>query len=129
MTVTPVSDSELALVAQVAGRERWSDLSAPPDAHGPRTIAEELAVSRFRTALPRPRGPRATRLQARLALVALSVVVLGACWWVSPTRTAIGVFGAGLFSLIALRRSQRRQRPPDGGRRGPAALVTAMRGR
>jgi hypothetical protein len=33
--------------------------------------------------------------------------VLGACWWVSPTRTALGLIGAGLFSLIALRRRGR----------------------
>lgn len=126
MPVSPVSDAELALVAQVAGREGWGDLSAPPDAHGPRTIAEELAVSRFRAALPPARPAPLGRLKARLALVALSVLVLGACWWVSPTRTAIGLVGAGLVSLVALRRSRRRHRP-GAGRRGPAAA--AMRGR
>jgi hypothetical protein len=48
------------------------------------------------------------RIRARLAIVAMAVAVLGVCWWVSPTRTAIGLVGAGLFSLIALRRSRRR---------------------
>ena len=41
-------------------------------------------------------------------MVAISLSVVGVCWWVSPTRTAIGLIGAGLFSLIALRRSRRR---------------------
>jgi hypothetical protein len=40
-------------------------------------------------------------------VAALTVGVLGACWWVSPTRTALGLIGAGLFSLIALRRRGR----------------------
>ena len=90
MSATPISDAELAVVARVAAREGWSDLSAPPDAHPPRSIAEERAVGRFGAALPRARrSPRAARARARLALVVLSVAVLGACWWVSPTRATL----------------------------------------
>jgi hypothetical protein len=58
--------------------------------------------------VPRARDERAIRIRARLAIAVLSVVVLGGCWLVSPTRTAIGLIGAGIFSLIALRRSRRR---------------------
>ena len=47
-------------------------------------------------------------MRARLAIVALTLGVLGACWWVSPARTAIGLVGAGVFSLVAMRRSRRR---------------------
>jgi len=120
MATTPITDAELELVARVAGREAWADLATPPDEHPPRTIAEQLAVARFGSAVPRRRDPRVMRIRARIAIVALSVVVLGACWFVSPTRTAIGLFGAGIFSLIALRRARRREtaaRPP--ARRSP----------
>lgn len=111
MPALTLSDAELAIVAHVAGREAWSDLAAPPESHGPRTIVEELAVTRFHDAVPPPRGPRNTALRARLSLVVLTVIVLGICWWVSPTRTAIGLFGAALFTLIALRRRRPGQRP------------------
>jgi hypothetical protein len=111
MTATEPSDAELALVAAVATREGWTDLAAPPDRHSPRTLAEELAVARFRAAVPKGRrGGRATALRGRLAVAALAVLVLGTCWWVSPTRTAIGLFGAGLFCLVALRRRNRPRR-------------------
>lgn len=118
MPASTLSDADLAVVARVAGREAWSDLGAPPESHGPRTIAEELAVTRFRAAVPVVRRPRITAFRARLIIVAAAVVVLGACWWVSPTRTAIGLFGAGLFSLVALRRRRpaRRRVPRLGGR-------------
>jgi hypothetical protein len=121
-TTTEISDAELALVARVAGREGWGDLSAPPETHGPRTLDEGRAVARFTAAIPgarasRFRGPRATRIRARVAIVALTVGVLGACWFVSPTRTAIGLFGAGLFSLVALRRTRRRAGEPPRPRR------------
>jgi len=116
MHESAISDTELAVVARVAGRESWSDLGAPPESHGPRTIDEELAVLRFRAALP-SRGRRmSTAVRARLAIVALSAVVLGACWLVSPTRTAIGLFGAALFCVVALRR--RRASPRRPGRLG-----------
>jgi hypothetical protein len=126
MPSTTISDTDLAAVARVAGREGWADLSAPPASHAPRTIDEELAVQRFAAAVPRERRRRPGTLHARLALVALSVTVLGACWWVSPARTAIGLIGAGVFSLIALRRARRRERSGAGVRR-PRSLTTAMR--
>lgn len=109
MPSTPVTDAELAVVAAVAGREGWADLSSPPEDHGPRTLSEERAVARFQGAIPRARSARASRVRARLLVVALTVVVLGVCWYVSPARTAIGLVGAGVFSLIALRRARRRE--------------------
>lgn len=116
-TVTP-TDDELALVAAVAVREGWPDLASPPASHGARTLAEQSAIARFQAAIPRAgRNERATRIRARVAIVALSLVVLGACWWVSPARTAIGLLGAGLFSLIAMRRARRRS-----ARGAPAGL-------
>ena len=111
MPDTTLTDAELAIVARVAGREAWSDLGAPPESHGPRTIAEELAVTRFRNAVPPARRTRITALRARLYVAVIAVVVLGICWWVSPTRTAIGLFGAALFTLIALRRRRPGHRP------------------
>jgi hypothetical protein len=110
MPVIVPSDADLAVVARVAGREAWSDLGAPPENHAPRTIAEELAVARFREAIP-SRRRRMTAVQARLAIVAVTAIVLGACWLVSPTRTAIGLFGAAFFCLIAFRRRGRGARP------------------
>jgi hypothetical protein len=109
MTATAPTDDELALVADVAVREGWPDLAAPPPSHGVRTLAEQLAIARFEASVPRrPRSERALRLRARLAIAALTIGVLGACWWVSPARTAIGLVGAGVFSLVAMRRSRRR---------------------
>ncbi len=63
---------------------------------------------RFADAIPSPVNERAKRIRIRVAMVAGALVVLGACWWVSPSRTAIGLIGAGLFSLVALRRSRRK---------------------
>jgi hypothetical protein len=75
-----------------------------------RSLPEQLAIARFEAAVPRPaRSERALRLRARLAIAALTVGVLGTCWVISPTRTAIGLVGAGIFSLIAMRRARRRQ--------------------
>ncbi|MGE4176881.1 MAG: hypothetical protein AB7G65_13650 [Thermoleophilia bacterium] len=109
MTVSMPTDDELALVADVAVREGWADLSAPPATHGARSLEEQLAIARFEASVPtRGRSERALRLRARLAIAALTIGVLGVCWWVSPTRTAIGLVGAGVFSLIAVRRSRRR---------------------
>jgi len=108
MHATPLTDDELTLVADIAVREGWADLASPPEAHGARSLSEERVVARFQASVPRRRNARAARIRARLAIVALSVAVLGVCWWVSPTRTAMGLVGAGLFSLIALRRSRRR---------------------
>jgi hypothetical protein len=109
MTVATPTDDELTLVADVAVREGWQDLSKPPADHGARTLAEQLAIARFEASVPRRgRSQRALRLRARLSIAALTLGVLGACWWVSPARTAIGVVGAGLVSLVAMRRSRRR---------------------
>lgn len=108
MPQTPLTDEDLAIVGDVAVREGWADLSHPPETHGARSLAEERAVARFQASVPRPRNARASRIRARLAIVAMVVAVLGVCWFVSPTRTAIGLVGAGLFSLIALRRSRRK---------------------
>lgn len=112
MTRTPdITDGELATVARVAAREAWTDLASPPEGHGPRTLDEELSVARFAAAAAsRPVARRGwmTPLRARLMVAAMTAAVLGGCWIVSPTRTAIGLIGAGLFSLIALRRRGRR---------------------
>lgn len=108
MATQKISDDELLIVAQIAQREGWRDLGEPPAEHGPRSIDEELAVGRFLEAVPRRVSARARRIRARIGVVAISLSVVGVCWWVSPTRTAIGLIGAGLFSLIALRRSRRR---------------------
>jgi hypothetical protein len=109
MTATMPTDDELTLVADVAVREGWTDLSRPPESHGARTLSEQLAIARFESSVPRrARSERALRLRARLAIAALTIGVLGACWWVSPARTAIGLVGAGIFSLVAMRRSRRR---------------------
>lgn len=111
MTAIAPTDEELTLVADVAVREGWQDLSDPPASHGARTLAEQLAIARFEASVPRRgRSQRALRLRARLSIAALTLGVLGACWWVSPARTAIGLVGAGIFSLVAMRRSRRTQR-------------------
>lgn len=130
MPSTPISDDELAVVARVVSREGWRDLSSPPESHPPRTLDEERAVTRFGAAAPRARrSPRAARIRARLTIVALSVGVIGACWWVSPTRTAIALIGAGLFSLVALQR--RGARAPARARRpaGPLPFSGRVRAR
>jgi hypothetical protein len=108
VTAAPPTDDELALVAGVAVREGWADLSAPPASHGARSLAEQAAIARFEASVPgRTRSERALRLRARLAIAALTVGVLGTCWVISPARTAIGLVGAGIFSLIAMRRARR----------------------
>jgi hypothetical protein len=108
-------------VARVAAREGWEDLARPPVAHGghPRSLGEAAAVERFAVhATADAPGPRRRPgLRLRLGVAATTVGVLGACWWVSPARTAIALIGAGLFCLIALRRGRRRTRRP-----GAAAL-------
>ncbi|WP_217912894.1 hypothetical protein [Miltoncostaea marina] len=117
-TSSAISDEELQVVARVATREGWTDPATPPETHAPRTLDEELAVGRFLDAAAppaRPRGPWMTPLRARILMVVLAVGVLGACWAVSPARTAIGLIGAGVFSLVALRRRQRRERAGHAG--------------
>ncbi len=115
MAATKISDDELLIVARIAQREGWSDLGRPPSDHTPRSLEEELAVLRFAEAVPSPRDERAKRIRIRVAVVVIALLVLGACWWVSPSRTAIGLIGAGLFSLVALRRSRRRAARPRTG--------------
>jgi hypothetical protein len=115
MVATKISDDELLIVARIAQREGWDDLGRPPSDHDPRSLEEELAVLRFEEAVPRPVNERVKRIRIRIAMVVIALTVLGACWWVSPSRTAIGLIGAGLFSLVALRRSRRKAaRPPAG---------------
>ena len=112
MTATELSDAELALVAA---------RGHPGGLDGPRHAARAARPAHPRRGagggpLPRRRAegqaprPRRTAIRARLAIAAIAVLVLGACWWVSPTRTAIGLFGAGLFCLVALRRRNRPRR-------------------
>ena len=108
MAATKISDDELLIVARIAQREGWADLATPPSDHGPRTLEEEWAVGRYADAVPKGASERVRRIRIRIAMIAAALVVLGACWWVSPSRTAIGLIGAGLFSLVALRRSRRR---------------------
>lgn len=117
-----MTDAELALVADVARREAWPDPASPPATHGPRSIAEMRAVGRFEERLAaagaatRPAPGWRSRLsyaaKVRIAMIAAAVVVLGACWWVSPARTALGLLGAGVVCLVAMRRSRRRAGPP-----------------
>lgn len=122
---TPVTDAELVLVAEVARREGWTDLARPPvvgEGH-PRSLAEAQAVARFARAAGVAAAPkeRGKGLRARLVVAVVCLLALGVCWWVSPTRTAIGLLGAGAFCLIALRRRGKRtrrrpQHPLLGGR-------------
>lgn len=110
MTPSTPTDAELGTVARVAVREGWTDLTTPPREHPPRSLDEHAAVARF-TAAARARTRRrrlSSGVRLRLALLAVAVVVLGACWYVSPARTALGLIGAGVFCLISLRRSRRR---------------------
>ena len=103
---TPSSPSS----PRVAGREGWTDLSAPPEDHGsadPRRGASPSPASARPSRCPSGRSRPSARPRPPRRSSALTVGVLGACWWVSPTRTAIGLIGAGLFSLVALRRRGR----------------------
>jgi len=58
-------------------------------------------------ASPAVRPGISPRLRARLLMIATAVVVLGVCWWVSPARTALGLLGAGVVLLVAMRRRSR----------------------
>mgnify|MGYP001171164832 CR=1 FL=1 len=106
-----VTDDDLLLVAEVAGREGWDDLARPPQAQGaPRSLAEAAAVDRYaRAAVRRTRSPKAARTRARVVSAALSVAVLGFCWWVSPTRTGIALLAVGVLALLAMGRGRRRR--------------------
>jgi len=104
-----LTDEEYALVAAVAEREAWDDLSRPPAIPAaPRTLAEQAAVLRFAACLPAP--PRRTGMDprhARLLMLALGALGLLACWLVSPERTAVGLLVVGVFCLAGLRRRRR----------------------
>jgi hypothetical protein len=112
------ADDDLMLATAVARREGWEDdLGNPPAAHGPRSLPEERAVARFvASSAPARRSRPAVSHDAkvRLGLLLLAVVVLRACWWMSPERTALGLVGAGLVCLIAMRRRARRRRSDRG---------------
>lgn len=126
-------EDELLIVARVAEREGWDDIDAPPATHPPRTIAEQAAVARFAAARSVPARRAAARVgyqaKVRLAAVAVALVVLGACWWVSPARTALGLLGAGVVCLIAARRRGRAAGRGHARRRtgGPAPGRGALR--
>ena len=112
-------------VARVAEREGWDDPAAPPASHDPRTLDEEAAVARFAAAqrpARRARARLAYETKVRLGLILAAIVVLGACWWVSPTRTALGLMGAGLVCLVAMRRRRRRATGRAGGVGPPRAF-------
>jgi Flp pilus assembly protein TadB len=111
---TQIADDDLVIVARVAEREGWEDLEKPPAEHSgsPRTLDETAAVLRFvaHLAATDPAAKRRSALRLRLAVAAGAIVVLGVCWWVSPTRTAIALIGGGLFCLIALKRGRKERR-------------------
>jgi hypothetical protein len=117
-----VHEGDLLIVARVAEREGWHDIDPPAGAHPPRTIAEQAAVARVAALTDAP-GRRVARMgravRARLVTVAVVVMVLGACWWVSPARTALALLGAGLVCLVAARRR--------GAPYGPAGLRSPLR--
>lgn len=119
---TQIADDDLVIVARVAEREGWDDLEKPPAEHSgsPRTLDETAAVLRYTAHLAAtdPAVQRRSALRLRLAAAAGTVAVLGVCWWVSPTRTAIALIGGGLFCLIALKggRKERRFRRTAFGR-------------
>jgi hypothetical protein len=104
-------EDDLLIVARVAEREGWDDLDAPPVTHPPRTLQEQAAIARWdagRRPSPRASVARVGRVaKVRLARVVVALGVLGACWWVSPPRTALGLIGAGIVCLIAVRRRSR----------------------
>ena len=108
------SDSDLLLVAQVARREGWRDLASPPGTHsGARTLGEAAAIARYAAAArARAVAKRSARLRMRILLILLAVVVLGAAWYLSPERTALGLLGGGIFCFFTLRRSKRKRRKP-----------------
>lgn len=105
-----LTEAQYRLVAAVAEREGWGDLEDPPLSGGPRSLAEQAAVMRFRSALPAAAAAprRDTERIARIVMFALGGVGLIACWLVSPERTAAALLMVGVFCLFALRRRGRR---------------------
>lgn len=133
-TVAPVEmdDRQMQIVARVARREGWTDPADPPALHSPRTLDEERAVARF-IAGSAPARRRASRpslsaqARVRLVMVLAALVVLGACWWVSPARTALGLLGAGVVCLIAMRRRRRRTPASPAAAARPAPWAWGVR--
>lgn len=115
MSVPTLSDTELATVASVAKRERWVNLASPPEGHGPRTVTEAEAVASFMTAAEgRRRRTKDRSRNARIAVVVLVAVVLGACWIISPERTALALLAAGLIAFIGHSMGRRRRHRREG---------------
>lgn len=113
--IAQLTETEYLTVAGVAEREQWPDLSDPPLAGAsPRSFAEQAAIARFIAAMGDARAPRRRELDPRLVravMVAALVIGLGACWVVSPGRTALGLIVSGVFCLWALRRQRRNAVP------------------
>lgn len=122
MSQAHLTDADYQLVALVAEREGWQNLSQPPlEPPMPRGLAEQMAVARFCAALPpkrrftlqRPEPWSVNPRTARIVMVAVCLIALVVCWLVSPERTALGLVGAGVFCLWALKR--RRTAGPTAG--------------
>ena len=106
-----LTEAQYRLVAAVAEREGWSDLSDPPLTGGPRSLDEQDAVMRFSGALPRPvaAAPKGwNERHARIAMCAAGAIGLVVCWIVSPERTAAALLMVGIFCMFALRRRGRK---------------------
>ncbi|MCB0882022.1 MAG: hypothetical protein KDC33_07370 [Thermoleophilia bacterium] len=112
VAASTLTEQQYLLVAAVAEREEWTDLAAPPAAGScARTLAEHEAVARYVAALPGGRPPHRgidPRI-VRAAVLVACLAALGACWWVSPGRTAVGLIAAGAFALWSLRRRRARE--------------------
>jgi hypothetical protein len=124
-------EDELLIVARVAEREGWDDIGAPPGEHPPRAIDEHAAVTRFAAGLGAPPRRSVARFRyesrVRVVLILGALAVLGACWWVSPSRTALALLGAGAVCLIAARRRGRAARRGRARPAGPAFRRGAFR--
>lgn len=132
VAVANLTDEEYLIVAAVAAREQWPDLGNPPlTGATPRSLPEQAAIGRFISAMGEARAPRRRELDPRIVraiMVAALVIGLGACWIVSPGRTALGLIVAGVFCLWALRRQRRNVVPGHRGRRDKVPGVPAWGG-
>ncbi|MFN8110909.1 MAG: hypothetical protein U0Y82_13850 [Thermoleophilia bacterium] len=108
-----LTDAEYRLVADVAAREGWPDLRRPTiTGHSVRTLHEQRAVARYDAAVRRTARTRSPGMPPRVAAATmwlLGALGLGACWWVSPTRTAIALVVVGVAALVGLARRGRRR--------------------
>lgn len=105
-----LTDEEYRLVAAVAAREHWQDITRPQTTSRlPRTLAEQQAVMTFVDAMPAPPpAPRGLSPRtARIVMLVIGLAGLVACWLHSPERTALGLIVVGVFSLIGLARRRR----------------------